>query len=97
MSERGRPTTLNDDGIALLPGADRVEIERVETAQLASLSRELWTEHGQARSEIVLEQLLRLNLAAFGHRYLFDVVRPGGVRRPPDAEKIRRRAALGAR
>ena len=52
MSERGRPTSLNDDGIALLPGADRVEIGRVETAQLASLSDELWTEHGARLADL---------------------------------------------
>ena len=43
---------------------------------------------GQARSEIVLERLLRCNLAAFGHRYLFGVVAPGGVRREPNVEQI---------
>jgi Ni,Fe-hydrogenase III large subunit len=41
--------------------------------------------------EIVLEQLLRLNLIAFGHRCLFDVVAPGGVRRAPAIEQIRGR------
>jgi Ni,Fe-hydrogenase III large subunit len=43
---------------------------------------------GQARGELVVELLLRCNLAAFGHRYLFGVVRPGGVARAPDAEVI---------
>jgi Ni,Fe-hydrogenase III large subunit len=38
----------------------------------------------------VLERLLRANLAAFGHRYLFGVVCPGGVRRGPDAAEIRK-------
>jgi Ni,Fe-hydrogenase III large subunit/Ni,Fe-hydrogenase III component G len=44
---------------------------------------------GQAGAEIALEQLLRLNLAAFGHRYLFDVLVPGGVRRGPHHEALR--------
>ena len=52
MTERGRPTTLNGDGIALLPGTDRVQIEHVETAQLASLSHELWTEHGARLADL---------------------------------------------
>jgi Ni,Fe-hydrogenase III large subunit len=46
---------------------------------------------GQANAEIVLEQALRLNLAAFGHRYLFGVVRPGGVSRAPDVAALRAR------
>ena len=52
MTERGRPTTLNGDGIALLPGIDRVQIEHVEIAQLASLSHELWTEHGARLADL---------------------------------------------
>ncbi len=52
MTERGRPTTLNGDGIALLPGTDRVQIEHVEIAQLASLSHELWTEHGARLADL---------------------------------------------
>jgi Ni,Fe-hydrogenase III large subunit len=52
---------------------------------------------GQARAEIALELLLRANLAAFGHRYLFGVLCPGGVRRGPDPQALRAQlpAALG--
>ena len=58
-----------------------LELERIynHAAAIAALCQSTGLSVGQARSEIVLEQLLRLNLAAFGHRYLFDVVRPGGV------------------
>ena len=55
MSERDQPMTLNGDGVALLPGADRVQIERVETTQLASLSHELWTEHGARLADLFAE------------------------------------------
>jgi Ni,Fe-hydrogenase III large subunit len=34
--------------------------------------------------------LLRVNTAAFGHRYLFGVIEPGGVSRGPDTEVLRR-------
>jgi len=68
-----------------------LELERIynHAAAVAALCQTTGLSVGQARSEIVLEQLLRLNLAAFGHRYLFDVVCPGGVRRQPDADQIR--------
>ncbi|HTX12622.1 MAG TPA: NADH-quinone oxidoreductase subunit C [Solirubrobacteraceae bacterium] len=68
-----------------------LELERIynHAAAIAAMCQTTGLSVGQARSEIVLEQLLRLNLAAFGHRYLFGVVAPGGVRREPDAEQIR--------
>ncbi len=44
---------------------------------------------GQAAAEIALERLLRLNAAAFGHRYLFGVFDAGGARPRPDAEVLR--------
>jgi Ni,Fe-hydrogenase III large subunit len=47
--------------------------------------RRVVSDHGA-----VLERLLRCNLAAFGHRYLFGVICPGGVARAPQAEEIRR-------
>ena len=37
-----------------------------------------------------LERLLRVNAAAFGHRYLFGVVEPGGATRTPDTDVLRR-------
>jgi Ni,Fe-hydrogenase III large subunit len=45
---------------------------------------------GQAAAEIALERLLRVNALAFGHRYLFGVIAPGGVSRAPDADVLRR-------
>jgi Ni,Fe-hydrogenase III large subunit/Ni,Fe-hydrogenase III component G len=66
------------------------ELGRIYThaAAIAAMCQTTGLSVGQARSEIVLEQLLRLNLAAFGHRYLFGVVSPGGVRRAPAADQI---------
>jgi Ni,Fe-hydrogenase III large subunit/Ni,Fe-hydrogenase III component G len=68
-----------------------LELERIynHAAAIAAMCQSTGLSVGQARSEIVLEQLLRLNLAAFGHRYLFDVVSPGGVRRMPSADQVR--------
>ena len=70
-----------------------LELERIynHAAAIAALCQTTGLSVGQARSEIVLEQLLRLNLAAFGHRYLFGVVSPGGVRRGPEATEIQAR------
>ena len=78
------PAALHTRAVAL-------ELERIynHAAAIAALCQSTGLSVRQARSEIVLEQLLRLNLAAFGHRYLFDVVRPGGVGREPDANQIR--------
>ena len=69
-----------------------LELERIynHAAAIAALCQTTGLSVGQARSEIVLEQLLRCNLAAFGHRYLFGVASPGGVRREPDADEVRR-------
>jgi Ni,Fe-hydrogenase III large subunit/NADH:ubiquinone oxidoreductase subunit C len=69
-----------------------LELERIynHAAAVAAMCQTTGLAVGQARAEIVLEQLLRLNAAAFGHRYLFDVLAPGGVRRAPDASAIRR-------
>jgi Ni,Fe-hydrogenase III large subunit/Ni,Fe-hydrogenase III component G len=69
-----------------------LELERIynHAAAIAALCQTTGLSVGQARSEIVLEQLLRCNLAAFGHRYLFGVASPGGVHREPDAAQLRR-------
>jgi Ni,Fe-hydrogenase III large subunit/Ni,Fe-hydrogenase III component G len=69
-----------------------LELERIynHAAAIAAMCQTTGLSVGQARSEIVLERLLRCNLAAFGHRYLFGVAAPGGVRREPDAAEIRR-------
>ena len=76
---------------ALHSRAVALELERIynHAAAIAALCQTTGLSVGQARSEIVLEQLLRLNLAAFAHRYLFDVIAPGGVRRAPAIEQIR--------
>ena len=60
-----------------------LELERIynHAAAIAAMCQTTGLSVGQARAEIVLEQLLRCNLAAFGHRYLFGVAVPGGVRR----------------
>ena len=67
-----------------------LELERIynHVAAIAATCQATGLSVGQARVEIVLEQLLRLNAAAFGHRYLFGVVRPGGVTRAPVVEPI---------
>jgi Ni,Fe-hydrogenase III large subunit len=68
-----------------------LELERIynPAAAIAATCQTTGLSVGQARAEIVLERLLRLNAAAFGHRYLFDVLAPGGVRRAPDTAAIR--------
>jgi Ni,Fe-hydrogenase III large subunit len=67
------------------------ELERLynHVAAIAALCQSTGLSVGQARTEILLERLLRLNAAAFGHRYLFGVACPGGVGRGPDAGAIR--------
>ncbi len=69
-----------------------LELERIynHAAAIAATCQTTGLSVGQARAEIVLESLLRLNAAAFGHRYLFDVLAPGGVRRPADGAAIRK-------
>lgn len=68
-----------------------LELERIynHAAAIAALCQSTGLSVGQANAEIVLERLLRLNATAFGHRYLFGIVCPGGVRRAPDREAIR--------
>ena len=69
-----------------------LELERIynHAQAVALLCQTTGLSVGQAQAEIALEQLLRVNLASFGHRYLFGVVTLGGVRRAPDAELLRR-------
>jgi Ni,Fe-hydrogenase III large subunit len=69
-----------------------LELERIynHAQSIAILCQTTGLSVGQAQAEIALEQLLRLNLAAFGHRYLFGVVQLGGVSRAPDAEAVKR-------
>ncbi|ORA85449.1 nickel-dependent hydrogenase large subunit [Mycobacterium malmoense] len=78
-------------GISVSPAASRiraaaVEFERIynHVAAIAALCQSTGLAVGQAGSEIVLEQLLRLAARFFGHRYLFGVVDIGGVARGVD-------------
>ena len=84
-------------GIAPPPAAERtravaLELERLynHAAAMAALCQATGLSVGQAAAEIALERLLRVNAAAFGHRYLFGVVEPGGVSRAPEADVLRR-------
>jgi Ni,Fe-hydrogenase III large subunit/Ni,Fe-hydrogenase III component G len=76
---------------AVYSRAVALELERLynHVAAIAALCQTTGLSVGQARTEILLEQLLRLNAAAFGHRYLFGVACPGGVVRAPDAAAVR--------
>lgn len=67
-----------------------LELERIynHAQAIAILCQTTGLSVGQAQAEIALEQLLRVNLAAFGHRYLFGVVSVGGVRRAPDRDAV---------
>ena len=69
-----------------------LELERLynHAAATAALCQATGLSVGQAAAEIALERLLRVNAAAFGHRYLFGVVEPGGAGRAPDSEVLRR-------
>ena len=69
-----------------------LELERLynHAAAIAGLCQATGLTVGQSAAEIALERLLRLNAAVFGHRYLFGVVEPGGTRREPDGEALRR-------
>jgi Ni,Fe-hydrogenase III large subunit/Ni,Fe-hydrogenase III component G len=68
-----------------------LELERLynHAAAMAALCQSTGLSVGQSAAEIALERLLRLNARAFGHRYLFGVVTPGGAGRAPDADAIR--------
>jgi Ni,Fe-hydrogenase III large subunit len=69
-----------------------LELERIynHAAAIALLCQTTGLSIGQAQAEIALEQLLRVNLAVFGHRYLFDILCLGGVRRGPDGATLAR-------
>ena len=78
------------------PGVERtrvvaLELERIynHTAAIAALCQATGLSVGQAQAEMALEDLLRLNLAAAGHRYLFGLLCVGGVTRPVDSRAIR--------
>jgi Ni,Fe-hydrogenase III large subunit/Ni,Fe-hydrogenase III component G len=84
-------------GITPPPAAARtravaLELERLynHTAAMVALCQATGLSVGQAAAEIALERLLRVNAAAFGHRYLFGIIEPGGVSRAPDADVLHR-------
>jgi Ni,Fe-hydrogenase III large subunit len=84
-------------GVAPPPAAARtravaLELERLynHAAAMAALCQATGLTVGQSAAEIALERLLRVNAAAFGHRYLFGVIEPGGTTRAPDAGVLRR-------
>jgi Ni,Fe-hydrogenase III large subunit len=68
-----------------------LELERLynHAAAIAALCQACGLTVGRAAAEIALEQLLRLNAAVFGHRYLFGVVSVGGARTAPDTAALR--------
>ena len=70
-----------------------LELERLynHAAATAALCQSTGLGVGQAQAEILLEECLRLNAAVFGHRYLFNVVAVGGVRRGGDGAELGRR------
>lgn len=67
-----------------------LELERLynHAAAMAALGQSTGLSVGQAQAEIPLEELLRLNLAVAGHRYLFGVLGIGGVLRPLDVDAL---------
>ncbi len=67
-----------------------LELERLynHAAAMAAIAQATGLSVGQAQAEIALEQFLRLNLAAGGHRYLFGLLAIGGVSRPLDTVAI---------
>jgi Ni,Fe-hydrogenase III large subunit/Ni,Fe-hydrogenase III component G len=67
-----------------------LELERLynHAAALAAIAQATGLSVGQAQAEIALEQFLRLNVAAAGHRYLFGLLAIGGVNRPLDTAVI---------
>ncbi len=84
--------SANPPGPAASTRVVALELERIynHAQAIAILCQTTGLSVGQAQAEIALEQLLRVNLAAFGHRYLFGVVTLGGVSRAPDADAVRR-------
>ncbi len=76
---------------ALVTRAIALELERLynHAAAIAALCQACGLAVGRAAAEIALEQLLRLNAAVLGHRYLFGVVEIGGARTAPDLVRLR--------
>ncbi len=76
---------------ALVTRAIALELERLynHAAAIAAMCQACGLAVGRAAAEIALEQLLRLNAAVLGHRYLFGVVEIGGARTTPDLVRLR--------
>ncbi len=68
-----------------------LELERLynHAAAIAALCQSTGLSVGQAQAEIALERLLRVNLAAGGHRYLFGALCLGGMTRAFDVLALR--------
>ena len=73
---RGRHRHPGSPEAAERTRAVALELERLynHAAAMAALCQSTGLTVGQSAAEIALERLLRLNAAAFGHRYLFGVV-----------------------
>ena len=78
-----RPAALASRTIAL-------ELERLynHAAAIAGMCQACGLSVGRSAAEIALEELLRLNAAVFGHRYLFGVLAIGGTRVLPDVNAL---------
>ena len=78
-------------GPVLRVRAIALELERLynHAAALAALCQTTGLSVGQSAAEIALERFLRVNAAAFGHRYLFGAVDVGGPGRAPDLDRLR--------
>ncbi len=85
-------TGLRPSGASARSRGVALELERLynHAAAVAALCQTTGLSVGQSAAEIALERLLRVNAAAFGHRYLFGVVGIGGARRAPDPQPLRR-------
>jgi Ni,Fe-hydrogenase III large subunit len=69
-----------------------LELERIynHAGAVAALCQATGLSVGQAQAEMALEELLRVNLGAFGHRYLFGTVAVGGIGHVLDEEALLR-------
>jgi Ni,Fe-hydrogenase III large subunit len=81
---------LDPGSAASASRAVALELERLynHAAAIAALCQACGLAVGRAAAEIALEQFLRLNAAVFGHRYLFNVLTIGGVRRAADVAAL---------
>jgi Ni,Fe-hydrogenase III large subunit len=81
---------IEPDRQALRRRAIALELERLynHSAALAALCQTTGLSVGQSAAEIALERFLRVNAAAFGHRYLFGAVDVGSTGRVPDLARL---------